>query len=450
MLTASTSEAYSLLFKLLCDPGDECWCRDRAIRCSISSPASTASRHALRARIPWRYGRSISASIERAVDRRTRARARRQSRTIRPGRVVSPPMPIDGWRRCARRATIALIVDEVFADYPLERSAGGAARACSRADVLAVRPRRIVEVGGAAAGQARLDCGRPARTGWCAEALERLELICDTYLSVSTPVQLAARTLLDSGRAVRDADPRPRPANYGRCQGGGGRPARGRACSSRRRLVRGSGCPPRDREEDLVARSAGARRGGGASRLFLRLSARGLSDREPSAGAGDLRRPPSSGCSTVSNAAHDCFHRHVMPGLLVPLFACPSAAELGHRRDCRHLRCSARGWPPPGATFCSCCRSTRWPTGRTRPIPRSARWRSTRSSSPCRACPNSRRSAARTLLDDATRRARRRRARRRRIDYAAIRALKTSAFRAGVSSISRATNGAATPRGPAV
>ena len=34
VLTASTSEAYSLLFKLLCDPGDACWCRGQAIRCS--------------------------------------------------------------------------------------------------------------------------------------------------------------------------------------------------------------------------------------------------------------------------------------------------------------------------------------------------------------------------------------------------------------------------------
>jgi aspartate/methionine/tyrosine aminotransferase len=35
------------------------------------------------------------------------------------------------------------------------------------------------------------------------EAMRRLEVICDTYLSVSTPVQLAARTLIDHGREVR-------------------------------------------------------------------------------------------------------------------------------------------------------------------------------------------------------------------------------------------------------
>ena len=35
------------------------------------------------------------------------------------------------------------------------------------------------------------------------EALERLELICDTYLSVSTPVQVAAPDLIRAGAHVR-------------------------------------------------------------------------------------------------------------------------------------------------------------------------------------------------------------------------------------------------------
>ena len=40
--------------------------------------------------------------------------------------------------------------------------------------------------------------------GIVAEALDRLELICDTYLSVSTPVQIAARSLLERGAVVRE------------------------------------------------------------------------------------------------------------------------------------------------------------------------------------------------------------------------------------------------------
>jgi hypothetical protein len=36
------------------------------------------------------------------------------------------------------------------------------------------------------------------------EALDRLELICDTYLSVSTPVQIAAPSLIERSTEVRD------------------------------------------------------------------------------------------------------------------------------------------------------------------------------------------------------------------------------------------------------
>jgi len=36
------------------------------------------------------------------------------------------------------------------------------------------------------------------------EALDRLELVCDTYLSVSTPVQLAAAELIDGSAPVRE------------------------------------------------------------------------------------------------------------------------------------------------------------------------------------------------------------------------------------------------------
>jgi aspartate/methionine/tyrosine aminotransferase len=46
------------------------------------------------------------------------------------------------------------------------------------------------------------------------EALQRLELVCDTYLSVSTPVQLAAPGLLERGRSVREAIAARVGANY--------------------------------------------------------------------------------------------------------------------------------------------------------------------------------------------------------------------------------------------
>jgi hypothetical protein len=38
-----------------------------------------------------------------------------------------------------------------------------------------------------------------------AEALSKLELICDTYLSVAAPVQVAAASLIEAGAAIRAA-----------------------------------------------------------------------------------------------------------------------------------------------------------------------------------------------------------------------------------------------------
>jgi aspartate/methionine/tyrosine aminotransferase len=52
-----------------------------------------------------------------------------------------------------------------------------------------------------------------------AAALQRLELVCDTYLSVSTPVQLAAVSLLERGAGVRAQIAARVTANYAKLQG---------------------------------------------------------------------------------------------------------------------------------------------------------------------------------------------------------------------------------------
>jgi aspartate/methionine/tyrosine aminotransferase len=103
--------------------------------------------------------------------------------------------------RCADRSA-ALIVDEVFADYPLVDQFEEPA-ALSNPSCLLCR-----------LGGLSKSIGLPqVKLGWIAldgppdlvdEALDRLELICDTYLSVSTPVQIAARSLIERGQTVRD------------------------------------------------------------------------------------------------------------------------------------------------------------------------------------------------------------------------------------------------------
>jgi hypothetical protein len=199
VLTASTSDAYTLLFKLLCEPeGDEV---------AVPAPSYPLFDHLTRldgvvAR-PYLleyHGRweLDEHSLDLAWSDRTRAVL-----------VVSPNNPTgsrcDGadWqavaRRCAERGA-AMIVDEVFDDYDLARHPE--ARAAADCPALTFR------LGGLSksAGLPQVKLGWIAVDGPAAvvgPALERLELICDTYLSVSTPVQVAAPSLIAHGAMVR-------------------------------------------------------------------------------------------------------------------------------------------------------------------------------------------------------------------------------------------------------
>lgn len=200
-LTASTSEAYSLLFKLLCDPGDGVL---------VPQPSYPLFEHltrldAVRA-VPYRleyHGRWIVdlASVEAAIDARTRVLL-----LVNPNNPTGNYVSADDLDRiselCASRG-IAVISDEVFADYDLQADTHVArGRLTSRADVL-----------GFSLGGLSKSIGLPqAKLGWIgvsgpaaavAETMPRLELACDTYLSVSTPVQLAAPALLRRGADVR-------------------------------------------------------------------------------------------------------------------------------------------------------------------------------------------------------------------------------------------------------
>ena len=203
VLTASTSEAYSLVFKLLCDPGDAVL---------VPRPSYPLVEHlaGLDAVViepygldfHWRWSLDIDAIARKLDDtgRRTRIRA---IITISPnnptGSVVTPPelKQLDG---LARRHDIALIADEVFADYPIE--------AQHVTSVLGQNDALTFGLGGLSkcVGLPQVKLGWIGVSGPDAlviAALERLETICDTYLSVSTPVQLAAPDLLKNGAVVR-------------------------------------------------------------------------------------------------------------------------------------------------------------------------------------------------------------------------------------------------------
>src|SRR6185503_6445586 len=110
---------------------------------------------------------------------------------------------IDELVRLCRDREWALIVDEVFADYVLDAEAP-VTDVAARADVL------TFSMGGASKslGLPQVKLGWTVVGGPAAEraaALDGLELIADTFLSVGTPVQVAAPALLERGAAVRAA-----------------------------------------------------------------------------------------------------------------------------------------------------------------------------------------------------------------------------------------------------
>jgi alanine-synthesizing transaminase len=200
VLTTSTSEAYSYLFRLLCDPGDE------VLVAQPSYPLFDflADLDDVRLRpypLFYDFGWWIDfAELERRIGPRTRAVL-----------VVHPNNPTGHWTHraererleaiCARHG-LALIVDEVFLDYPL---AGEPAAAS-----FAVGPHPALTF--VLSGMSKIAALPQMKVAWVAafgpeklrrEALARLEVIADTFLSMGAPAQLALPAWLHAREAMQ-------------------------------------------------------------------------------------------------------------------------------------------------------------------------------------------------------------------------------------------------------
>jgi len=201
VLTASTSEAYAWLFKLLCSAGENVL---------VPRPSYPLFEHLTR----------LEAVEARPYDLEYHGRwqvhaevvAARATPATRAVLLVSPNNPTGSYVTanelerlsafCAGRR-IALIVDEVFADYPLDKPPGAVT------DVAASSRALAFTLGGLSK-----TVGLPQlKLGWIVvggeerlrtDAVRALELIADSYLSVSTPVQVAAADLLRRGGGIRD------------------------------------------------------------------------------------------------------------------------------------------------------------------------------------------------------------------------------------------------------
>jgi hypothetical protein len=200
VLSASTSEAYSWLFKLLCNPGDAVL---------IPQPSYPLFDHltrldAVRA-VPYRleyHGRW-------EIDLESVAAAPRDVRAVL---LVSPNNPTgsyvtareaEGLAAICRDRGCVLVADEVFAEYALD------------AQTPATELARTAGVLSFTLGGASKSLGLPqVKLAWTIvdgpaaarnEALSALELIADAFLSVNTPVQVAAPDLFRRGAAIRRA-----------------------------------------------------------------------------------------------------------------------------------------------------------------------------------------------------------------------------------------------------
>ena len=201
VLTASTSEAYAFLFKVLCDPGDEVLVPVPSyplFEILSGLEAVRAVPYPLDPHGGWSYD---AGAIAARVTARTRAVI-----------VVSPNNPtgtvlsaadVRALSACCATHGLALIADEVFVDYRLPAAAGHPPTVLTDTTCL------TVSLGGLskAVGLPQLKLAWMAVAGPDREArdlLDRIELVGDSFLSVGTPIQAALPAILARGAVVRD------------------------------------------------------------------------------------------------------------------------------------------------------------------------------------------------------------------------------------------------------
>ena len=198
-LTTSTSEAYSYVFRTLCDPGDE------LLIPSPSYPlfdflAEIQDVSLVRYPLLYDHGWQIDFhALEQAITPRTRGVI-----------VVHPNNPTGHFAKSAEIAKLnsicsaremAIIADEVFLDFALDGSRAASFAANRGAPTFTLSG--LSKISGLPQMKAAwLVVSGPRQ--WKSEALGRLDVIADTYLSVNAPVQLAIPQFLEQRHAFQE------------------------------------------------------------------------------------------------------------------------------------------------------------------------------------------------------------------------------------------------------
>jgi aspartate/methionine/tyrosine aminotransferase len=196
VLTTSTSEAYSFLFRLLCDPGSEILFTQPGYPL-FDFLATLDDVKIKAAALIYDHGWQIDPEgLRRAITPETRAIV-----LVHPnnptGHFTKPWEAADLARLC-REFDLALIVDEVFLDYSFGTTAASFAAGLDGVPVFVVSGLSKV----AGLPQMKAAWIVAAGTEACS-ALERLEVIADTFLSMNAPVQSALPVWLAGRDAIQ-------------------------------------------------------------------------------------------------------------------------------------------------------------------------------------------------------------------------------------------------------
>lgn len=201
LLTASTSEGYSFLFRLLCEAGDQVL---------FPKPSYPLFEHLaqlndleplcyrLQYDGEWRVDLS---SIEEFLSPRTRAIV-----LVHPNNPTGSYITQDEWgklEQLAAHTNCAIIVDEVFTSFEWSENAHHVKSFARQSNVLTFTLNGLSKLAGLPQMKlAWLTVSGPSPVA--SQAIDRLEMISDTYLSVGTPAQQALPLLLQNAGHIGD------------------------------------------------------------------------------------------------------------------------------------------------------------------------------------------------------------------------------------------------------
>lgn len=201
-LTSSTSEAYALLFMLLCNAGDAVLTpRPSYPLFDYLAGTHDVTLHPYDLRYDQGWEIDID-SIARSITPSAKAVA-----LINPHNPTGMFLKREEHRHLtalARRHRLALIVDEVFIDYPFAGDPRRYGTTAADSEALTFTLNGISK----SFGLPQLKLGWIAVGGnarVASAAVERLEIICDTLLSVNTPAQVALPRLMTACITTRNS-----------------------------------------------------------------------------------------------------------------------------------------------------------------------------------------------------------------------------------------------------